>query len=159
MTRVWRAQVQCLDGILVIPAPGAWCLDTKHARRTSRSEEPGLVTASLPKGKDIHVGSYLCKIRLIGSPGGNVVIMHHDFVLTELGASSAFRDDSAGSVVPRVSLISYMKDASQELLGSRMNWEWKDGFQLRLICTLSCTRGRKIGFPSGEKSNCLFQPD
>ena len=69
MSRVWQALVQCLDGLLVNPAPSAWCLHTKHARYTSRSEEPGLVAAALLKSKDVHIGSNLCKISLVGSLG------------------------------------------------------------------------------------------
>ena len=116
-------------------------IDTKHAKYISRSEEPGLVTASSPKGMDIHVGSNLCRVGFICSPGGNVVIVHHNFILAELRASAGSGNDSDSPVVPRVSLIPYMDDASQEFVGSRMRGESKKRFQLRLHCSLSGVRG------------------
>ena len=111
------------------PAPGAWRLNTEHAKYTSRSEEPGLVAATLLESKDIHIGSNLCKISLVGWSRGDVVIMHHDISVTELRTRIIrVRDNRESTVMSRVSLVTYMYDAPQELISSRVSRERKFGF-------------------------------
>ena len=110
------------------PAPGARRLNTEHAWYTSRSEEPGLVAATLLESEDIHIGSHLCKISLVGWSRGDVVIMQHDISVTELKTRISVRDNRESTVKSRVSLVTYMYDAPQELISSRVSRERKVGF-------------------------------
>ena len=129
------------------PAPGAWRLNTKHARCTSRSGEPGLVAATLLESKDIHIGSNLCKISLAGSL--------YDFMMAKLSASFGLRNNSEGSTVSRMSLVAYVNDTPKERIVCLMDGKWKSGFHFRL----DCIWGRLIGISICEKSDCLCQPD
>ena len=84
-----------------------------HPEKAQRAAETGclrlllLSSGATSKGPDSSAfgtaGALpLRKISLVSLPRGDVVVRHHDFVVTELRTRAGFRDDSESTVVSRV---------------------------------------------------------